>query len=178
MKKMTLCTIASSAIFLCGAAHAADSPATADVLAKLHQSNQKEIQMGKLAQKSGQSRDVKNFGKTLVKDHSAADKKVMALAKQEKIDLATTTGGAEKPMAMKDDDSMANMGSGPDFDLKFGQSMLDDHKKDIADATSARDSTTDAKLKKLLDGMIPTLQKHEDSSQKIVDTAKASPKKS
>jgi predicted outer membrane protein len=91
----------------------ADAPVTADVLGKLHLSNQKEIEMGKQAQTNGQRKDVKAFGKTLVKDHSAADKKVAALAKKEKIDLAAATPSA------KDDTPVP--AAGPDFDGKFGQ---------------------------------------------------------
>lgn len=163
MKRIATCTVFLNALLILGTATAADPPVTADVLAKLHQANQKEIEMGKLAQKNGQSKAVKSFGKMLVKDHSAADKKVMALAKQEKVDLAATA-----PVA-KDEGSMANMGAGPDFDTKFGQDMLDDHKKDIEEATSARDATTDEKLKKLLTNMLPTLKKHQDTAQKIVD---------
>ena len=147
-----------------GAAWAADAPATADVLAKLHQSNQKEIAMGKLAQKNGQSKEVKNYGKTLVKDHSAADKKVLGLAKKQKIDLPA------------DDAKHGDMdlGTGADFDMKFAQMMLEDHKKDVAEATAARDSTTDDKLKTLLTGLVPTLQKHQDTAQALVDGAKKS----
>jgi predicted outer membrane protein len=48
--------------------------------------------------------------------------------------------------------------------------MVDDHKKDIAEVTDARDSTTDPQLKKLLSDVLPTLQKHEDAAQKIVDS--------
>jgi predicted outer membrane protein len=47
--------------------------------------------------------------------------------------------------------------------------MLDGHKKAIGDVTEARDKTTDAKLKKLLVELLPTLQKHEETAQKIVD---------
>jgi len=136
---------------------AADAPATADVLGKLHESNQKEIAMGKMAQKSGKSKEVTSYGKMLVKDHSAADKKVLALAKQEKLELPT-------PAAAKED-----MPMGADFDASFAKSMVDDHKKDIDEVTKARDATTDEKLKKLLSDMLPTLQKHEDTAQKIVD---------
>jgi hypothetical protein len=50
--------------------------------------------------------------------------------------------------------------------------MLDDHKKDVAEATAARDSTNDEKLKKLLTEIVPTLQKHEDTAQKLVDGQK------
>jgi putative membrane protein len=146
-----------------GVASAADPPATATVLGKLHQSDQKEIAAGKLAQKSGTSQQVKSYGKMLEKDHSAADKKVTALAKQEKIDLAAATpgGGAS---------DMAAMASDPMFDTKFAQEMVQDHKKDIAEVTEARDATADPKLKKLLTELVPTLQKHEETAQKIVDT--------
>lgn len=137
---------------------AADAPATSDVLAKVHESNQKEIAMGKMAQKNGKSKDVTSFGKTLVKDHTAADKKVVALAKKEKIDLPA-------PPAPKDD-----MPMNADFDAAFAKSMVEDHKKDIDEVTKARDATTDDKLKKLLTDMLPTLQKHEDTAQKLVDS--------
>jgi putative membrane protein len=143
-----------------GSARAADPPSSSDVLGKLHEANLKEIAMGKLAQKNGDSKDVKTFGKTLVKDHSAADKKVLALAKQEKIDLP-----AAKP-AM--DDGMTKA-KGADFDSKFAKDMLDDHKKDVEETTSARDATTDPKLKSLLTELVPTLQKHKDTAQKLVD---------
>lgn len=47
--------------------------------------------------------------------------------------------------------------------------MVGAHKKDIAALTKARDSTADEKLKKLLTELLPTLQKHEDTAQKILD---------
>lgn len=144
-----------------GVAIAADPPVTGEVLGKLHQANQKEIQMGKVAQKSGTSKAVKDFGAMLVKDHSAADRKVVSLAKKEKIDL----GSASPPAGSE----MAEMAKEADFDAKFAQDMLDDHRKDVAEATAARDATTDSKLKELLAGLIPTLQKHEEAAQKLVN---------
>ena len=142
---------------------AANNSETATVLGKLHHSNQMEIEMGKLAQKNGQSNDVKKYGKMLVKDHGAADKKVMAFAKKEKLELPTTTD-------MKADHM--DMGTGAAFDSKFAEEMVEDHKKDIAEVTSARDSTTDDKLKKLLSDLLPTLEKHRDTAQKLVDGQK------
>ena len=140
---------------------AADPPATSEVLGKLHESNQKEIAMGKMAQKNGKSKEVTSYGKMLVKDHTAADKKVLKLAKDEKIELPA-------PPAAKDD-----MPMGTEFDSAFAKSMVDDHKRDIDEVTKARDATSDDKLKKLLGDMLPTLQKHEDTAQKLVDgTAK------
>ena len=151
--------LATSALLLSlgGVALAADPPSTVEVLGKLHNADQGEIAMGKLAEKEGQSKEVKDFGKMLVKDHTGADKKVAVLAKQEKIDL-----GKPQPMGM------AEPASGPDFDSRFAQLMVEAHKKDIAALTKARDTTTDDKLKKLLTELLPTLQKHEDTAQKIL----------
>jgi len=134
------------------------APSTADVLGKLHKSNQKEIEMGKLAEKQGQSKDAKSFGKMLVKDHSAADKKVMALAKQEKIELPTESS------SMKD---MEQLPSGAQFDAAFGKAMVEDHKKDIAEVKAARDATTDDKLKKLLGELLPKLEQHQATAEKL-----------
>jgi putative membrane protein len=162
IRTAVLCGLTIALLVTAGTdAHAADAPDTATVLGKLHKSNQKEIAVGKLAQKSGKSREVKAYGKMLEKDHGAADKKVAALAKQEKIDLGVPPADAAG--------DMSGMASDPMFDKKFAQDMLDDHKKDIGEVTDARDHTADAKLKKLLTDLIPTLQKHQDTAQKIVD---------
>jgi putative membrane protein len=139
----------------------ADAPNTSEVLGKLHAANLKEINLGKLAEKQGQAQAVKDFGRALVKDHTAADKEVAALAKEEKLDLAGTT-----PVKS---DHMGMIPPGPGFDGKFAQMMLDDHKKAIADATSVRNASHDDKLKALLDRLLPVLQKHEETARGLVE---------
>ena len=156
------------ALMTAGIARAADDTAT--VLGKLHHSNQMEIEMGKLAQEKGQSKEVKSFGKTLVTDHTAADKKVAALAKQEKIDLTA----AMPPMK---DDKMAPLKTavGAEFDKAFARAMLEDHTKDVEEAKAAREATTDPKLKALLTSTIPVLEKHRETAQKLVTSLASSP---
>jgi len=173
--KLTSCaTVVSIGIFTllgAGTAQGADKQATAqtsEVLGKLHHSNQMEVAAGKLAEEKGQSKDIKAYGKTLVTDHTAADKKVMALAKEEKIDLP-----AEAPMPAGKMDKM-KAASGADFDKMFASDMLEDHKKDVAEAKAARESTSDAKLKALLGSTIPVLEKHREIAQKLVDKLGAS----
>jgi putative membrane protein len=146
-------------VFTPATALAAEAPAPAEVLAKLHQSNLKEIEMGKLAQERGQSKEVKAFGKTLVKDHTAADKKVQALARQEKVELP------EAPPAMDHSD----LGSGSAFDMKFSQAMVEDHKKDIDEVKTARETTTNARLKALLTELLPTLERHRETAERLAN---------
>jgi len=140
----------------------AQTPTTAEVLGTLHQADQKEIQAGRIAQKDGQSRAVKDYGKMLVKDHTAADDQVAALAQKQKVDLVAAT-----PAPGPND--MGTMATGPDFDKKFAQEMLDDHRKAIAALTAARDSTADPQLRKLLTDLLPTLEKHATAAERIID---------
>ncbi len=155
-------TSGAAALLALRTASAADS--TADVLAKIHEANQKEISMGKLAEKQGKDKEVLALAKTIVKDHSEADKKVTAMAKKEKIDLpaAPSNKGAD----------MENMAKGEAFDAHFAQTMLDDHKKTIEDLTKARDATSDAQLRHLITELLPQLKKHEEMAQKLVAKAK------
>jgi putative membrane protein len=166
MNKLNLVAALTFTLAVPAVAGADDGPDPADVLGKLHHANQMEIEAGKLAQEKGDSKQVKAYGKTLVKDHTAADKKVMATAKQLKVELP-------KDMPPMKDDKMeeAKAATGPDFDKKFAEAMLDDHKKDVEETSEARDKTTNPKLKKLLAGLVPTLEKHRDTAQKLVDGA-------
>ncbi|HVZ87187.1 MAG TPA: DUF4142 domain-containing protein [Polyangia bacterium] len=139
------------------------APSTAAVLGKLHLADQKEIQAGEIAEKNGQSGQVRRYGEMLVQDHTAADKKVAALAQEENIDLKANTP-APSPNDMG---TMATTGA--TFDRMFAQDMAQDHKKDINEVTAVRNTTTDPKLRALLTDLLPTLEKHETMAQKIID---------
>jgi len=148
-----------------GSGHADEAifpPVTSHVLGNLHAADQKEIQAGEIAQKDGQSKAVKDYGKMLVKDHSAAEKNVADLATKERVDLQAST-----PAIGPND--MGTMASGRGFDKAFAQEMLDDHRKAIAAVTEALNNTVDPQLRKLLTDLLPTLQKHEAAAEQIID---------
>jgi putative membrane protein len=138
--------------------------ATADVLAKIHDANQKEIRMGKMAEKHGKDKQVLSLAKTVVKDHTSAGKKVTSMAKKENIDLPASSPS--------NDEDMSGMAKGSEFDNEFAKSMLDDHKKTISELTQARDTTADTNLKDLITELLPKLQKHEEMAQRILDKTK------
>jgi putative membrane protein len=157
---MRIAMMGMGAWLFVGAARAADPPTTAGVLDKLHNSNLTEIEAGKLAQDNGHSKATKDYGKMLVSDHTSADQQVVALAKEEKIDLSPST-------PVVGSKGLADLTAGPAFDRRFARSMVAAHKKDLAMVTAARDSTTDAKLKALLTALLPTLEKHESMAESL-----------
>jgi putative membrane protein len=124
------------------------------------QGNYAEVEMGKLAQQKGQSDAVKSYGQMLVTDHSAANEKAIAAAKD--MGMTPPTGPSSKQKA--DHDKMAKM-SGADFDRSFARDMVADHKKDIKayqEAASKKDAAGQYASQSL-----PTLQKHLQAAEQL-----------
>jgi len=128
------------------------------VLGRLHLANIQEIRMGKKAEKKGQSKEVRDFGSLLVRDHSAADKRLLAFAKGRKIDVSVTGQTLEE----------LNFEGTASFDEKFAQSMVDEHERSIDDVKKAREASTDDGLSTFLDSVLPMLERHRDVAQEIV----------
>jgi putative membrane protein len=152
--------LGAAAALSSGVVVAAEAPVTAEVLGQLHQANQREIDMGQMAQLEGHSKAVKSFGKMLVKDHAAADKKIAKLAREEKITLT------DAPAPSSDKDTLP---TGQAFDVSFAKMMVQVHQSAISDVKAAHDSTSDQKLQSLLNEILPVLQKHEQEAQRLLD---------
>jgi putative membrane protein len=167
--RFALPAIVSAALVLAcaNASPAGDAPdaEVAQVLNKLHHSNQKEMKMGQEAKEKGETEAVKDYGATLERDHTAADEKVAALARKRAIELADPP--AEEPKHV--------LAPGEGFDKHFSKMMVDDHKKDIESVKAERDKTTDPEVKELLSDLLPTLEKHLQIAEALVD-GKAPPK--
>src|SRR5258708_7252963 len=57
------------------------------ILLHIHQANQDEIEMARLAKTNSSSQEVKNFAHQMIKDHKSAEAQVQTYAKNHKIDL-------------------------------------------------------------------------------------------
>jgi putative membrane protein len=141
----------------------------AQVVAKLHHVNQMEITAGKLAQDQGQMKSVRDFGARLVRDHQAADKKLMAYADKNGID-ANAMPPAGDDQEAKDQEHMDRLRnlSGAAFDHEFAMVMHDGHAKTIEMVTTARGAVTDPALRTMLGQLLPTLQKHDQTAQGLL----------
>jgi putative membrane protein len=139
------------------------SPSDLTMLQKLHDTNQMEIQMGHLAEAKGASKAVKEFGRKLVEDHTRADRQVAAFLKLRGLDvkaLATPTS-ADPAHAMAADQG------GEVFDRTFAAQMVKDHDRSIELVEGGRRATSDPQLKVLYDALLPVLQEHRQTAQKL-----------
>lgn len=120
-----------------------------------------EVHMGQMAEKQGQSADVKTLGKTIVTDHTKANNALMALASKKGVKLDTSH---------KMDEKM----SGSNFDHEWLEQMVKDHEKDIAAFEKEAKDGADADVKSFASKTLPTLKKH----LKMVQDAQGKMKKS
>ena len=165
------------------------------VLRHLHHANMEEIKAGQMAQSKASSSGVKDYARTLVQDHQQADKQVLAMADKMHVDMKKNMEMGDmdhskmdhskmdhSQMSGMDQDKMkqhqAEMQklSGKEFDRAFLSMMVDGHDHVIQMVNTAQ-SNAKGDLKAMLDHMLPTLERHkqmaQDLMQKLGDTASA-----
>src|SRR3954453_4289221 len=151
--------LALFAAFLASSACAAEKPSQI-FLKKAIEGNFAEVEMGKLAQQSGQNENVKKFGQTLIDDHSAANQKAMDVAKS----MGVTPPEGPNAKQKADYDKMSKM-SGAQFDRDFAAHMVADHEKDIAEyKKEAKQADAAGEYAK---GQIDVLQKHLQNAKSL-----------
>lgn len=140
--------------------------ADADVqlAADMHHVNKGEVDMANLALKNG-TKAVKTYADTMVRDHNANDKDLMALAKRH---------NATVPDKKMDDDEMMMMKKlvtlkGAAFDKAYIDMMVDGHTKVLAKLSSAAPS--DADLKAYVETTKTAVQRHLDSAKQLQSAA-------
>lgn len=123
-----------------------------------------EVELGKLAQVNASSQSVKDFGQTMIKDHSAANEELKSTAASKNITLPDVPNA---DMQKKIDD-LRNK-SGKDFDDAYIDLMVKDHKQDIDEFQKEADKGNDPDLKGWAANKVPVLQHHLQMAQDIQD---------
>lgn len=157
--------LVSASLATAGAARAAESPQ--QFITDAIKGDNSEIALGQLAQQKGGTDQVRNLGKTLVDDHTAARAQATDVARTMNITAptdATDDGRAEH-------DKLSGM-SGDAFDREFVGHVIADHDKDIADyQAEARDDH--GAVGQLATQQLPTLQRHLQMAQAISGPGKS-----
>ncbi len=119
-----------------------------------------EIDVGKLAQQKGSAQDVKQFGRTLEKDHSQHLQKAKQTAQQMGLNAPSEPSAKQK----KTYDQLSKL-SGAQFDRQFAQEMVSDHKQDIS--KFEKQAKSNGPLAEFAQQTLPTLQKHLQTAQSL-----------
>ena len=124
------------------------------------QHNYAEIDVGKLASEKGKSAEVKQYGERMVKDHSDANQKAIAAAKQMGIDPPTSADMMHKGTYLK-----LKVLSGDRFDKSFAKGMVSDHQNDVK--KFQQESSKNDPAGQFAKETLPTLQEHLQMAQQL-----------
>jgi putative membrane protein len=145
---------------------AADSNADASFYKKAAEGSMAEVQMGQLAQEKSTNASVKAFGAMMVKDHTAANDKLKAVAESKNMKLPTRPSMGQ--MATK---TKLDAMSGKSFDKSYIKGMIEDHQEDIKEFKQEAASGQDPDAKAYAAATLPTLQSHLKKIQSIAADA-------
>jgi putative membrane protein len=138
-------------------AKAATPIATADqdFMLAAAQGGMTEVKLGELAAANGTRADVKEFGQMMVKDHTAINDDMKALAAQKGVTLPDSLDAKHQKMV----DKMSAL-TGAEFDNAYIKGMIKDHKIDAKEFKAESAATNDADIKSFLDKSIPVVEAH------------------
>ena len=137
-----------------GWAGAADSP-DASFYKNAAEGGIAEVEAGKLAQQKSSNPDVKNFGAMMVKDHTAANEKLKALADSKSINLPSSSSVGQ--MA---DKTKLEVLTGDTFDKSYIKGQISAHQDTIALFKKEIASGQDADAKAFAKKTLPTVRAH------------------
>lgn len=145
---------AGAALILVPAAAFADSPR--HFLEDALRGDNSEIMLGRLAADRARDPAVRDFGRTLARDHSQAREEVISVGRR--FGLSRNRDVTDDAREMRDHLRDAR---GREFDRMFIQHMVDDHRHDI-DAFRDESREHHGEVSDLAARQLPTLQQHLD----------------
>jgi putative membrane protein len=114
-----------------------------------------EVEAGTLAEDKGNNQAVKDLGALMVKDHTAANDKLKAIASAKNISLPTSSSVGQ--MASK---AKLELLSGDTFDKSYVKGQIKAHQQTIALLKKEKMSGQDPEAKAFATEVLPTVQGH------------------
>jgi putative membrane protein len=122
-----------------------------------------EIELGQLAVKNTQDENVRKYAERMVKDHSAADKKLKSIAAKENLQLPQSLDPEHEALKTK----LQSL-KGEDFDRAYVNAMAKGHDKAVAlfESASQQPQMPD-ELKQFAAATLPTLEQHKEMAHSL-----------
>jgi putative membrane protein len=143
-------------------------------LERLHYSNQMEIKLSQLAQQNASNPDVKSFAEQMVREHTAADQRLMSMAQGRGMKLSDTP----KPMndlekraiaADKADLEKLQALKGEAFDSCYMANQVGQHDETLGKLMAARQALGgNAELTRMVNELTPHMAQHRQQAYSIL----------
>src|SRR5262249_46507731 len=165
--------IAVAATALFAATAFAQAPNDAQIAHIVVTANQVDIDAGKLAESKGSSKEVKDFGKMMVTDHTGVNKQAQALAS--KLGVKPEDNPTSESLKKGGEDNVKKLRglSGKEFDKEYIDHEVMYHQSvlDAVDKTLIP-NTKNAELKELLTKTRPAFVAHLEKAKQVQSSLK------
>jgi putative membrane protein len=143
----------------------------AQMLAYAAAADNAEIAQGKLAERKAANPAVKAFARQMVSDHSAMLREGKSFASSNKITPDTTKSDVADLTKSSHDaiTDLTSKAAGKDWDSDYMDKQIDAHKSVLDKLQNFEKSTTNAKLKDMLNKAVGKVQSHLTKAQDIKD---------
>jgi putative membrane protein len=165
MKTLFAALLAAGAI---ASAHAQQGPSDPQIAHIVVTANQVDIDAGKVAQKKGSTKAVRDFGKQMVTDHTAVNKQATALAGKLKVKPEANDTSASLSKGGKENLARLHKLKGKAFDQAYVDQEVGYHQAviDAVDKTLLP-SARNAELKSLIEKVRPALVQHLEHARHL-----------
>ncbi len=153
-----------------GASSTAAAPAgltDANIVAILDAVNMSDSTWGAIAAVKGTSKEVREFGKTMMRDHHALRKAGQDLAKKLGVTPESPAGDNSQQALQSTSDMLNNTAKGKDFDKAYIDHEVEYHKQVLETATKAMAAAQSSELKNLIQKAAPNIEGHLNAVEAI-----------
>ncbi len=153
-----------------GASSTAAAPAgltDANIVAILDAANMSDSTWGAIAAVKGTSKEVREFGKTMMRDHHALRKAGQDLAKKLAVTPERPAGDNSQQALQSTSDMLNNTAKGKDFDKAYIDHEVDYHKQLLETATKGMAAAQNSELKNLIQKAAPNIEGHLNAVEAI-----------
>ncbi|WP_263146255.1 DUF4142 domain-containing protein [Pseudomonas sp. RIT-PI-AD] len=165
--KTLLASAVAAYIGVMASAYAADKMSPRDFVDEASAKGIAEIETGKLALTKATSPELKSFAQMMIDDHTAANKKLAALASQKKLEVAD-----DAELMSKAKEMILKLRSGESFDEAYANNQVKAHEATVKLFREEAETADDADLKAFAKDTLPTLEKHLEAAKKLAATHK------
>ena len=150
------------------AAHGQQGPTDPQIAHIVVTANQVDIDAGKLAGQKGSSKEVRDFGKQMVTDHTAVNKQASALVRKLKVKPEANDTSASLKKGGDSNVAKLKKMKGKDFDKAYVDQEVTYHQAviDAVDKTLIP-SAKNAELKALIEKVRPALVQHLEHARHL-----------
>ena len=153
--------VAGLSLLLTAASAWADMRAQ-DFVDKASAAGMAEIEAARLALEEGRAAEVKRFAERMIKDHTAANEDLKALASRKQLEVADAPDAMDKAKTM-----LLELREGENFDDAYARNQVNAHEQVVELFREASQSLDDRELQAFAKEKLPALEEHLEMARKL-----------